>query len=118
MPLLHRPTFTKAVREDLHLRDHHFGELVLGLCALASRQSDDPRNASEGIDSKLSYGWKWCDFVCNVDYFTDLHRFRQIKLVRQSFINKPSVYELQLYCVCPLFFFSLERYSYSLSLCS
>ncbi|THU94916.1 hypothetical protein K435DRAFT_144066 [Dendrothele bispora CBS 962.96] len=88
MPLLHKPTFMKAVNEGLHHRDHHFGGLVLGLCALASRQSDDPRNAYEGIDSRLSYGWRW---------------FRQIQLVRPSFIIKPSVYELQLYCLAAFF---------------
>ncbi|KAF5371633.1 hypothetical protein D9758_003376 [Tetrapyrgos nigripes] len=88
MPLLHRPTFTTAIKEGLHLVDEQFGGLVLGLCALASRQSDDPRNGYEGVESRLSYGWKW---------------FRQINLVRRSFVGKPSLYELQLYCLTALF---------------
>ena len=42
-PLLHRPTFERDVREELHLRDSGFGAVLLMVCALAARASNDPR---------------------------------------------------------------------------
>ncbi|KAJ7150101.1 hypothetical protein C8R43DRAFT_1236289, partial [Mycena crocata] len=39
LPLLHRPLFERNVKEELHLRDHQFGALLLAVLVLASRVS-------------------------------------------------------------------------------
>ncbi|KIK54649.1 hypothetical protein GYMLUDRAFT_48563 [Collybiopsis luxurians FD-317 M1] len=83
-PLLHRPTFERAVKSGFHLIDQNFGATVLAVCALASRNSNDPRNLINATDCEQLAGWKW---------------FRQIQLVRPSFEVTTSVYELQLYCL-------------------
>ncbi|KAF9268427.1 hypothetical protein L218DRAFT_893492 [Marasmius fiardii PR-910] len=80
-PLLHRPTFGRSIADGLHLRDRSFGATVLAVCAIGARQSNDPRNLSEGTTSEHSLGWKW---------------FSQIPLVRDSFTDPPSLYDLQL----------------------
>jgi hypothetical protein len=87
-PLLHAPTFQRAVAAGTHLHDSQFGATLLLVCALASRHSVDPRVYVEGYDS-LSSGWKW---------------YEQVQLLRKSLYNIPTLYELQLYCVCRLLF--------------
>ncbi|KAJ7696786.1 hypothetical protein B0H17DRAFT_392237 [Mycena rosella] len=57
--ILHSPTFRQSIAEGLHLRDQRFGAVVLTVCSLASRYSDDPRVFLDGVNSKLSCGWKW-----------------------------------------------------------
>lgn len=42
-PLLHRPSFERNIREKTHLHDPGFGAVLLMVCALGSRVSDDPR---------------------------------------------------------------------------
>ncbi|KAJ4481097.1 fungal-specific transcription factor domain-containing protein [Lentinula aciculospora] len=83
-PLLHRPTFERAISSGLHLIDHNFGATVLAVCALASRHSDDPRNHIHDSDFEQLIGWKW---------------FRQIRLFRPRFVDTVTLYELQLYCL-------------------
>ncbi|KAJ7120687.1 hypothetical protein C8R43DRAFT_1034004 [Mycena crocata] len=56
--VLHRPTFERGLADKLHLRDHHFGAVVLAVCALASKNSPDPRVLLTG-EGELSAGWKW-----------------------------------------------------------
>ncbi|RXW19238.1 hypothetical protein EST38_g6605 [Candolleomyces aberdarensis] len=41
IPLLHRPTFEKSLKAGLHLTDPDFGGLVMGVCAVAARYSND-----------------------------------------------------------------------------
>ena len=85
MPLLHRPTFETSIKEGLHLQDDMFGAMVLLVCALGARHSDDPRIFLEGTNDTHSAGWKW---------------FRQVDLLRhKNFLFAPSLYELQAYCV-------------------
>lgn len=84
-PLLHRPTFERFVRDNLHLNDHLFGASVLAVCAVASRYSNDARVILEGTDSLYSSGWQW---------------FRQIKPFQRPISQVPSIYELQTYLVC------------------
>lgn len=84
MPILHRPTFEKAVADGLHHRDHYFGAVVLTLCAVAARNSDDPRTIMEGTNSKHSSGWQW---------------FSQVQILRRSLMRTASLHELQYYCV-------------------
>jgi hypothetical protein len=82
-PLLHRPTFEKAVAEDHHLTDAGFGSVVLLVCAIGARDVNDPRVLLEDAWSH-SAGWKW---------------FNQVQMVRKSLLAPPRLYDLQIYCV-------------------
>ncbi|THU79484.1 hypothetical protein K435DRAFT_785826 [Dendrothele bispora CBS 962.96] len=83
-PLLHRSTFERSVTEGLHHRDHDFGSLVLALCSLASKYSDDPRNLPSGSSSTLDLGWRW---------------FGQLRLMRTNFVAPTTLHSLQGYCL-------------------
>ncbi|KAJ4480243.1 fungal-specific transcription factor domain-containing protein [Lentinula aciculospora] len=86
-PLLHRPSFEHQVYvQNLHLTDRRFGAIVLAVCALGSRLTDDPRTLYDGSQDLRSAGWKY---------------FGQIRLVRTSFtVAEPlSLYDVQLYAL-------------------
>ncbi|KAL0956386.1 hypothetical protein HGRIS_002533 [Hohenbuehelia grisea] len=87
IPLLHRASFERLVEEGLHLQDRWFASVLLAVCALASRYSDDPRVMMGG--SELSSGWRW---------------FSQIQVLRQSFLNIPSLFELQFYALAVVYY--------------
>ncbi|KAF7428246.1 hypothetical protein PC9H_007467 [Pleurotus ostreatus] len=89
IPLLHKPTFEAQLAAKLHTRDQWFGSVVLAICAVASRYLDDPRCLDEGDPAALSTGWKW---------------FSQIRTMRQSFVEAPSLYELQFYSLATLYY--------------
>jgi len=42
-PLLHRPTFQNGLNDQLHLKNPEFAMLVLLVCAIGARYSDDDR---------------------------------------------------------------------------
>ncbi|KAG6833970.1 hypothetical protein H0H93_012869, partial [Arthromyces matolae] len=86
LPLLHRPTFEKALAEKLHLRDEGFAVVLLLVCAVASRYSDDPRTLIDGVQQKASAGWKW---------------YHQVQLSKKNVLASPLLYDLQYYCVHP-----------------
>ncbi|KAJ7451669.1 fungal-specific transcription factor domain-containing protein [Mycena latifolia] len=86
--ILHSPSFRQSIAEGLHFRDQHFGAVVLAVCALASRSSDDPRVFLDGVTSEYSCGWKW---------------FRQVRPLRTSFSPTPSLHQLQLICLSVLY---------------
>ncbi|KAK7062867.1 Gypsy retrotransposon integrase-like protein 1 [Paramarasmius palmivorus] len=86
-PVLHRSTFQKCVADNLHRRDRYFAFTVLAVCAIGSRYSDDPR-VFDDIREEPSAGWKY---------------FRQIQLLRSTFLKPPPIYELQMYCLAILF---------------
>ncbi|KAK1217366.1 Gypsy retrotransposon integrase-like protein 1 [Marasmius sp. AFHP31] len=89
-PILHRGIFEKSVAEGLHHTDVHFAGVLLVVCAIGARYSDDARVLEDYDGSgkiRMTAGWKW---------------FRQVRLVRSSFLS-PSLYELQLYCITPFF---------------
>lgn len=88
LPILHGPTFKRSVQAGLHFEDHRFGEMVLALCALASRYSHDPRIILEGTNSEYSCGWKW---------------FRQLRFFHACFVQAPCLYEIQTYCMAILY---------------
>ena len=101
-PVLHRPTFEQAIQDGLHLRDSGFGAVVLMVCALASRCSDDPRVLldAEEINAKVrgqpasqktyhSAGWVW---------FMQVQRSK----LAMSFLP-PCLYDLQVCYVSDLF---------------
>ncbi|KAJ7146476.1 fungal-specific transcription factor domain-containing protein [Mycena epipterygia] len=86
--ILHSPSFHQSISDGLHLRDHHFGAVVLAICSLASRYSDDPRVFIDGANSEHSCGWKW---------------FQQVRPLRVSFSPEPSLHQLQLICLSVLY---------------
>ncbi|KAF8727581.1 hypothetical protein AX14_007261 [Amanita brunnescens Koide BX004] len=93
-PLLHRPTFERQIAEGLHNRDAMFGNVVLLVCALGSKHSDDPRVLTEGSNTSRSSGHKW---------------FAQVDTCRKSYNKKPSLYELQMISLLMLFGKSAAR---------
>ncbi|KAJ3972131.1 fungal-specific transcription factor domain-containing protein [Lentinula raphanica] len=80
LPLLHRPTFIKAVSDRLHTRDYGFGSVVLCVCAIASQFSKDSRNYAEGVNSENSLGWPW---------------YQQVSQVQAVDVEPPTLYQLQ-----------------------
>lgn len=92
--VLHEITFRRAVAAGLHLHDQGFGAVVLAVCALGAKFSDDSRVFLEHSDSEHTAGWVW---------------FRQVRLVPPSLVASPSLYEIQLILVGILRFFSRWR---------
>lgn len=95
--VLHSPSFRTSLADGLHLRDRNFGSLVLVVCALGSRYSDDPRVFLDGEYTEHSCGWKW---FCQVEPFKalssldqSLHRLQWIT-VRTAFSAIP-LYNIQ-----------------------
>lgn len=59
-PILHRPSFEKALAEEKHRTDLDFARLVLIVCSVGARFSDDPRvclTSPEGDIEWSSAGW-------------------------------------------------------------
>ncbi|KAF7345328.1 Zn(2)-C6 fungal-type domain-containing protein [Mycena sanguinolenta] len=81
IPLLHRPTLEHAIADNLHLRNEKFGAIVLSLCAVASRFSDDPRVFDPA--KPLTCGW---------NYFSQLSHELDI-------FSSPTLYDLQRCCL-------------------
>ncbi|KAJ6467873.1 fungal-specific transcription factor domain-containing protein [Mycena sanguinolenta] len=86
VPLLHRPTFERAVAEELHSRDDSFAGTVLLVCAIGSRWSVDPSVASAGLDC----GAEWFDQV-------------QLTGNRSSLLGRGTLYDVQRYCLAAQF---------------
>ncbi|KAF8190228.1 fungal-specific transcription factor domain-containing protein [Mycena galopus ATCC 62051] len=101
--LLHFPSFQQSISDGLHLRDPEFGALVLTVCSLASRHSDDPRVFMDDANSAHSCGWKW---------------FRQVRPFRVSFVPEPSLYRLQFICLGSIYTNGISIPEESWMLCS
>ncbi|KAF7345242.1 Fungal-trans domain-containing protein [Mycena sanguinolenta] len=86
--ILHFPSFNQSISDGLHLRHSEFAALVLAVCSLASRHSDDPRVFMDDSSSTHSCGWKW---------------FRQIRPFGSTFLPEPSLYRLQLVCLSAMY---------------
>jgi hypothetical protein len=82
-PLLHRPTFARALAQDSHHVDGGFGALLLLVCAIGARYVDDVRVLIDGGPT-YSAGWKW---------------FNQARTVSCSMLVPPSLLDLQMICV-------------------
>ncbi|THU97630.1 hypothetical protein K435DRAFT_753804 [Dendrothele bispora CBS 962.96] len=87
-PFLHRPTFERLISQNIHKYQYDFGALLMAVCAMGSRYSNDPRVFIDGSRSELSAGWKF---------------IKQIRIFRTSFEEPVSLHELQLFCVCSIF---------------
>ncbi|KAK6974895.1 hypothetical protein R3P38DRAFT_3296176 [Favolaschia claudopus] len=88
IPLLHRPTFEREVRSNLHLRNNAFAATLLLVCAIASRYSDDPSIVAEG----MGCGWCWFNQTLGIPSSIGNHLFAQTTL-----------YELQYFPLAVMF---------------
>ncbi|KAJ7118079.1 fungal-specific transcription factor domain-containing protein [Mycena epipterygia] len=61
LPVLHRQTFERSVEIGMHHWDDGFAAIVLLVCAIGSRWSDDPRVLPPTGNDKphLQCGWQW-----------------------------------------------------------
>ncbi|KAF8143483.1 fungal-specific transcription factor domain-containing protein [Mycena galopus ATCC 62051] len=84
-PILHRPSFERSVANGLHTRDQSFGTVVLLVCAIASRYSDDVRVRQP---EPLRRGWQFFD---------------QIPPHSDHIFQKPTIYHLQYYILATMF---------------
>ncbi|KAJ7726361.1 fungal-specific transcription factor domain-containing protein [Mycena metata] len=57
--LLHAPSFRRSLAAGEHRSDPQFGAIVLMVCALAARVSDDPRVFASPDSPPYTAGWKW-----------------------------------------------------------
>ncbi|KAF7347215.1 Zn(2)-C6 fungal-type domain-containing protein [Mycena venus] len=93
--LLHPPTFRASVADGEHLRDIHFGAVLLAVCGLASRLSDDPRVLMADDAPLHSAGWKF------------FSQTRPLQLVTFPHASSDSqfrtLYDLQLICLSAFF---------------
>jgi len=83
MPIIHEPRFRKRVQEGLHRQDLQFGRLVMMMCALSSRDSDDPR-VLVPWQMEYSAGWTY---------------YKQVHIVHNGMFEPSGLCELQMYCV-------------------
>jgi len=83
-PILHRPTFERSLADKLHERNESFGEVVLLMCAVACRYSDDPRVTHPITTSTSNTGW---------NFFNQVDRLRRIRLLGHQ------LYDFQVYAV-------------------
>ncbi|PBK67159.1 hypothetical protein ARMSODRAFT_938302 [Armillaria solidipes] len=89
LPLLHRPTFEKAMADGEHWTDHLYAGTLLLVCALGARHSNDPRIFSTQPGGSEA-GWK---------YFEQLTSFQTALQDRTS----TTLYELQIHCLSVLY---------------
>lgn len=83
-PVLHRPSFDKCFDQSLHLSDEGFASVLLLVCAIGCRFSDDPRITHRTSKTvKTPTGWQL---------------FHQVRRLRQTILH-PSIHDLQVYCV-------------------
>lgn len=88
-PVLHQQTFERQVYVDqLHLSDRRFGAVVLVVCALGSKLTNDPRTFSDGTQDLRSAGWRYIE---------------QIRFFKSHFTPASSLYDAQLSSVCIFF---------------
>ena len=87
-PILHWPSFMRSIQQGLHEVNQGFGAVVLLVCAIGCRVTDDPRVIQE-ISPPVSSctAWKF---------------FHQASSIQKLQHLPHSVYEAQIYPVCLL----------------
>ncbi|KAJ7282949.1 fungal-specific transcription factor domain-containing protein [Mycena rebaudengoi] len=98
-PLLHKPTFESKLADDFHFKDNGFACTLLMVCSLGSRFSEDPRVLLDGSDDRYSAGWKW---------------HKQVRVIPEHLIFKPTVYELQTIALSSMFLTGMSPASWNL----
>ncbi|KAJ6622459.1 fungal-specific transcription factor domain-containing protein [Mycena sp. CBHHK59/15] len=91
LPLLHRQTFDRNVETGVHHWDNSFAAIVLLVCAIGSRWSNDPRvlsspgpNGGGTAAGHLHCGWEW---------------FNQVPPAGKHLFGQGTLYDLQYYCL-------------------
>ncbi|KIY73021.1 hypothetical protein CYLTODRAFT_387421 [Cylindrobasidium torrendii FP15055 ss-10] len=84
IPLFHQPSFRQSVAAGLHHRDVRFGHVVLLVCAIASRASDDPRVFLDDQLDEHSSGWKY---------------YVQVNALPRGHFDRPNIHDLQHCCL-------------------
>ncbi|CUA75982.1 Cutinase transcription factor 1 alpha [Nectria haematococca mpVI] [Rhizoctonia solani] len=88
-PLLHRPLFESNVREGKQFEDSAFACVLLLVCAVGSRWSNDRRVFLEQDEPlQHSAGWKY---------------FEQVQFLRRSLLTPPKLFDLQIMAVSASF---------------
>lgn len=87
--LIHGPTFTRQIAAGLHHSSHAFGCVVLAVCALGARHSDDPR-----VGQGHHKGW---------DYYNQLRAVH----VGQYLTQENLLWDLQLMPLMALYAYGL-----------
>ncbi|QRV74945.1 Fungal specific transcription factor domain [Ceratobasidium sp. AG-Ba] len=88
-PLLHRPLFEHHIQEELHFKDSAFACVLLLVCAVGSRWSNDRRVFLEKDEPlQHSAGWKF---------------FEQVQYLRRSLLTPPKLYDLQVMVLAVMF---------------
>jgi hypothetical protein len=118
MPLLHRPSFERAINEGLHLQDDKFGANLLLVCANGARYSDDPRvlcdtehkQNNEGQEDDKSGEEKESDNGSanrgrqHLSHSSGWTWFDQVQKAKKSFLTPSNLYDLQFYAVSLSYF--------------
>ncbi|CAE6366230.1 unnamed protein product [Rhizoctonia solani] len=88
-PLLHRPLFESNVREGKQFEDSAFACVLLLVCAVGSRWSND-RRVFLDQDEPLQHsaGWKY---------------FEQVQFLRRSLLTPPKLFDLQIMALAVMF---------------
>ncbi|KAK0207604.1 fungal-specific transcription factor domain-containing protein [Armillaria fumosa] len=84
--IVHGPSFKRSVASGLHHTSYTFGKFLLGVCALASRSSNDPR-----VGEGHSAGWQW---------------YLQLQISPpNAYSSPPTIWDLQLIPLMTLFLY-------------
>lgn len=86
-PILHRPSFMRSIQQRLHETNQGFGALVLIVCAIGCGFTDDPRVVQVISPDSSCTAWKF---------------FHQVASAQKRHYLPHSLYEAQIYPVCPL----------------
>ncbi|KAJ3799008.1 fungal-specific transcription factor domain-containing protein, partial [Lentinula aff. detonsa] len=92
MPLLHQATFENGIRNGLHKSDRDFGELVLSVCALGARYSDDLRVYAH-VETKHSLGWPYFSQIVLMQDLTHSSALYRVQIIINAlmFLESTSV---------------------------
>ena len=117
IPPLHKPTFEKGIADGLHKRNTTFGAVVLLVCAIGSRYSNDPRVQLPEPDLFSDVDGRPSDTSdANPEADEDMRRRRRSSLAAYSrgwhyfsqawefqeslsFFAPPTLHDLYFYCV-------------------
>ncbi|KAF7361833.1 Zn(2)-C6 fungal-type domain-containing protein [Mycena venus] len=115
LPLLHRPTFERQFRDQLHHRSIWFSCVCLGIFAVASRWCDDPlvlprkckRTSSGGLDWTCA-GWHYHNIAMGIPFPCVMPAYvltglPGIHRVRQSLLYPASLEEIQTFTLLAMF---------------
>ncbi|TRM68894.1 fungal-specific transcription factor domain-containing protein [Schizophyllum amplum] len=86
-PIIHRPTFEAQLQSMAHVEDTGFACVLLVVCAIGARYSDDSRVLADE-SSKHSAGWSY---------------FSQVEMLRKPMIIPPKLHDIQIHCLSVLF---------------